>query len=187
MEGNVMMVYYGPFLEVLFNLMLNVYKPHTLTGNEGVDAWRRFAAFVFGPTGHLHSFKKWGGATNRWYIKLRKSLMHAVTASAAQFDTITENEFDLQEGELTGTTRVQMMGRRILDQMEHQEAETARRQQIDNNLQANMEDAEEAMHLAPMRGNNAMNDGAGLGIIRNNNVGRGRYIHCRCVMPSSFC
>mmetsp|Transcript_6875 Transcript_6875/g.14328 ORF Transcript_6875/g.14328 Transcript_6875/m.14328 type:complete len:155 (+) Transcript_6875:355-819(+) len=70
-----------------------------------------------------------------------------------------------------------MMARQIMDEVEQMDAEDEIRQQEEDERQQDMDDAEDEMALAPLQGEGAMNHGAGLGIIRNNNVGRGKFIY----------
>mmetsp|Transcript_18183 Transcript_18183/g.23242 ORF Transcript_18183/g.23242 Transcript_18183/m.23242 type:complete len:269 (+) Transcript_18183:30-836(+) len=180
MEGNVTQPFYGPFVEVILEAMLSVYRPHIERGTENVRVWRELTDWAFSPNGPLRTFKRWGSAqtANRAYLKLRKSIMHAVSYFAEQHDNL--GAFGLG-GAFAEPTQVQMMARQIMDEVEQMDAEDEIRQQEEDERQQDMDDAEDEMALAPLQGEGAMNHGAGLGIIRNNNVGRGKFI---CLMYS---
>ncbi len=70
--------------------------------NECVQKWREITAWAFTP-GPLRSFKQWTGPEERKYIKFRKSVMHAMSVIAQQYDDIQENQFGL-EGDLARPT-----------------------------------------------------------------------------------
>jgi len=77
------------------------------------------------------------------------------------------------EGDLARPTALQYLARRIQDEVDDNSAEIERR--TSEHVEG-MEDAEADLSLTPLQGRGAMNGGAGQGLVRNNNVGRGKFI-----------
>ena len=167
-EQRVVDKYYRAFLASLFSAMITVFRPHIGNNHQRVEQWRALTAWAFGSDGPLSTFKQWGGEENRRYIKLRTSLMAAVEALVGEHARGPAHQ-----------TEVTRFAVQIDEETRQDDAQRAQVANADQQLQQNLQGAEESMNLGPA---NDMNRVAGLGLVRNNNVGSGKlFIICTCL------